>query len=72
MHAITSGIEFDPANASANLRKHGVGFADAEQALRDPHALTIEDPDAEAEPRFVTMGMDGAARLLIVVWSPRG
>lgn len=32
----------------------------------------MEDPDAEAEPRFVTMGMDGAARLLIVVWSPRG
>lgn len=29
------------------VRKHGVGFAHAEQVLRDPNALTLEDPDAE-------------------------
>ena len=42
-------IEFDPAKAKANLRKHGVSFAHAEQALRDPMALTIEDPDTVDE-----------------------
>jgi len=31
--------------ARANLHKHRVSFADAEQALRDPFAVTIDDPD---------------------------
>ena len=49
-------IEFDPAKANANLRKHSVSFAHAEQALRDPMALTIEDPDSRDEQRFITVG----------------
>ena len=44
--------------ATANLRKHKVSFAHAEQALRDPRALTIEDPDSIDEQRLVTLGMD--------------
>jgi uncharacterized protein len=27
-------MEFDPAKARSNIRKHGVSFAHAEQALR--------------------------------------
>ncbi|MFT3720566.1 BrnT family toxin [Pseudorhodoferax sp.] len=65
-------IEFDPAKARSNLHKHKVGFAHAEQALRDPMALTIEDPDAEGEQRFVTLGMDALGRVLVVVHTPRG
>lgn len=65
-------IEFDPDKAHANLRKHGVGFAHAEQALRDPSALTVEDPDAVGEQRFVTLGMDALGRLIVVVHSQRG
>ena len=65
-------IEFDPSKAASNVRKHGVSFADAEQALRDPLAVTIEDPDAEGEQRFVTMGMDSLGRVLVVVHTPRG
>ena len=41
-------IEFDPVKARTNLRKHGVSFAHAEQALLDPMAFTIEDPIPEA------------------------
>lgn len=59
-------IEFDPAKARANLRKHGVGFAHAEQALRDPMALTIEDPDSRGEQRLVTLGSDALGRVLVV------
>jgi len=51
-------IEFDPSKAKANLAKHRVSFSHAEQALRDPLPVTIEDPDAEGERRFVTLGMD--------------
>ncbi|SBT06707.1 conserved hypothetical protein [Candidatus Accumulibacter aalborgensis] len=64
-------IEFDPAKAKSNLAKHKVSFAHAEQALRDPMAVTIEDPDAEGEQRFVTLGMDALGRVLVVVHSPR-
>ena len=64
-------IEFDPAKAKANLRKHGVSFAHAEQALRDPMALTIEDPDSRNELRFVTVGADALGRVLVVVHTQR-
>ena len=65
-------IEFDPAKAEANLRKHGVSFAHAEQALRDPNALTLEDPDAEDERRCVTLGIDALGRTLVTIHTPRG
>ena len=65
-------IEFDPAKARANLTKHRVSFADAEQALRDEMAVTIEDPDAEGEKRFLTLGMDSLGRVLVVVHTPPG
>jgi uncharacterized DUF497 family protein len=59
-------IKFDPDKAAANLRKHGVSFAHAETALRDPNALTIEDPGAEGEYRLVTLSMDALGRVLVV------
>jgi uncharacterized protein len=72
MHNGRVEIEFDPSNAKSNLAKHRVSFAHAEQALRDPFAVTIEDPDAEGERRFVTLGMDALGRILIMVHTPRG
>ena len=72
MHTSCVDIEFDPAKAQSNLRKHKVSFAHAEQALRDPMAFTVEDPDAEGEQRFVTLGMDALGRILVVVHTPRG
>ena len=33
--------------------------------------MEIEDPDAEGEPRFVTLGMDALGRTLAVVYTPR-
>ncbi|XRD91084.1 BrnT family toxin [Dyella nitratireducens] len=64
-------LEFDPAKAAANFRKHGISFAHAEQALRDPSAITIEDPDALGEQRFVSLGMDALGRILVIVHSQR-
>lgn len=71
MHTKPVAIEYDPDKAAANLRKHGVSFADAEQAMRDPHAATMEDPDAEGESRFVTLGMDALGRVLVIAWTLR-
>ena len=71
MHNEGVEFEFDPAKAEANLRKHGVSFAHAEQALRDPLAATIEDPDVIGEQRFVSLGMDALGRVLVVVHTQR-
>ena len=65
-------IEFDPGKAKANLRKHGVSFAHAEQALRDPLAFTVEDPDFRGEQRFVALGVDALGRVLVVIHTQRG
>ena len=64
-------FEFDPAKARSNLQKHGVSFAHAEQALYDEQAVTIEDPDALGEQRFLTLGMDSLGRVLVVCHTQR-
>jgi len=65
-------FEFDPVKARTNLRRHGVSFAHAEQALRDPMAVTIEEPDSRAEQRFVTLRADALGRVLVVIHTQRG
>ena len=56
-------VEWDPAKALANLRKHGVRFVDAVDALEDDAAITIGE-DHESEDRWVTIGMDSLARIM--------
>jgi hypothetical protein len=62
--------EWAPAKAEANLKKHGVAFADAALALEDPLARTIPDPDAVGESRLICMGVDPTGRLLVTVFAP--
>jgi uncharacterized DUF497 family protein len=63
---------YDAAKATANLRKHGVSFGDAQAVLQDPLALTIEDPDAQAEQRYVAIGLGSSGEFLVVVYAERG
>lgn len=64
-------FEWGPAKARANLRAHGVGFAEAVTVLDDDFALTRDDPDADDEPRFVTLGLSDVGNLLVVVYTYR-
>jgi uncharacterized DUF497 family protein len=64
--------EWDPVKAKANFRKHLVSFADAAVALEDPRALTVTDPDASGEQRFVSLGADPNGRVLVNIYTPRG
>ena len=64
-------IQYDPEKAAANLRLHDVSFADAERVLYDPLAVTIEDPDAVGERRFVKIGLGNSGQLLLVVYTER-
>jgi uncharacterized DUF497 family protein len=63
-------FEWDPEKADRNQRKHGVDFADAVLALFDPLAITILD-DEYCESRYITMGVDGLGRLLVLVYTMR-
>jgi uncharacterized DUF497 family protein len=64
--------QWDPAKATANVKKHGVEFADAVGVFDDPGALTIEDPDSEEEQRFLAIGLDVLGRLIVVAFTYRG
>ena len=63
--------EWDPKKADANRKDHSVSFADAMSVFEDDFALTREDPDAEDEQRFVTLGMDATGTVLVVVYTYR-
>jgi uncharacterized DUF497 family protein len=63
---------WDPDKAEANLEKHGIRFSDAELVLYDPHAVTIEDSAAQGEQRHISIGLDAAGRVLVVVYTYRG
>ena len=64
--------QWDPAKATANLKKHAVEFADAVGVFDDPGAITIEDPDAEGEQRLLAIGLDVLGRLIVVAFTYRG
>jgi uncharacterized protein len=64
-------FEWDPPKAEANLRAHGVSFAEAITVLEDDFALTREDPAAPDEPRFVTLGLSNLGNLLVMVYTYR-
>ena len=64
-------IDRHPEKARANLEKHGVRFSDAEVALFDSNAITVEDETSEGERRYVSIGLDALGRILVVVFSDR-
>ena len=63
--------EWDAPKSHANLAKHGIDFADAVAVFEDDLALTSPDSESRGEPRFVTLGIDGFGRLLVVVYTER-
>jgi uncharacterized protein len=64
-------FEWDPDKAASNLRKHGIRFAEAVTVLEDQAALSMPD-DSSDEERFVAVGMDSRARILVMVYAVRG
>ena len=72
MHNVHTFVLWDPVKAKENLLRHGIRFSEAEGVLYDPMALTREDERSEGERRFVSIGMDHLARIVVVVFSPRG
>jgi uncharacterized DUF497 family protein len=65
-------FEWDPEKAAGNLKKHGVGFAEAMTVFADPLEVTIPDPDhSEGETRFLSIGSSDEERLVVVAYTER-
>lgn len=60
-------IEWDPAKAAANIKKHGVSFEEARSVFYDEFAVQFFDGDHSSdEERCLMLGMSTEARLLLV------
>jgi uncharacterized protein len=65
--------EWDLDKATANARKHGVSFDEAQTVFLDPFAETFDDPDHSVdERRFITIGMSTQQQLLFVAHADSG
>ena len=64
-------ITHDPDKNKVNRKKHQIDLTEVEGVFYDGRAITVEDRD-HAEERFVTLGMDGIGRLLVVAYHYRG
>ena len=63
---------WDPAKATANLRKHGTSFDEAATVFRDPLATVLPDPThSRQEQRLLIIGHSAAGRLLLVAFAER-
>jgi len=71
LYTISVRFEWDLPKARANLRVHGVSFAEAATVLEDNFALTRDDPDDVDEQRFVSLGLSDLGNLLVVVYTYR-
>ncbi len=67
------GFEWDNEKATANFRKHRVGFDEATTIFSDPLSITIHNPDHSAnEQRYIDIGSSDKGRVLVVVYTERG
>jgi uncharacterized protein len=71
MYILTMNVIWDPKKAEINFNKHKIHFSDAEVALYDPFAMTMEEQVVENELRFVTVGSDAVGRIIALVYSYR-
>lgn len=66
-------FKWDSAKATANFRKHGVSFEEAQTIFYDEFAVQFFDEEHSGEEdRFLLLGMSTGARLLLVCHCERG
>ncbi|MHB1359980.1 MAG: BrnT family toxin [Rhodocyclaceae bacterium] len=65
-------FEWDSAKATANIKKHGVSFEEAQSAFHDEFAIQFFDDDHSSdEERFLLLGMSTGSSLLLVAHCER-
>lgn len=64
-------FEWDSQKARENLKKHGIAFETACEALLDPFVRTVNDEGERGEARENAIGLTTAWQLLYVVFTVR-
>ncbi len=65
-------FEWSKEKAASNLKKHGVGFEEAETFWQDFFYIELyDDEHSAAENRFLIVGESKQSRLLIVSYTER-
>jgi hypothetical protein len=60
-------FEWDIKKNKENRKKHGVSFSEAEEVFEDPFHISVLDRRFDyLEERWITMGLSGRDRLLVV------
>jgi uncharacterized DUF497 family protein len=60
-------FEWDSAKATANIKKHGVSFEEAQSVFYDEFAVQFFDEEhSTGEERFLLLGMSTGEHLLLV------
>lgn len=60
-------FEWNSRKESANVKKHGVSFAEAQSVFYDENAIQFYDPDhSDAEDRFILLGASYKLNTLVV------
>lgn len=61
-------FEWNEGKAKSNLRKHKIGFEEAEAIFNDPFVVTFADEfHSLEEERFISLGLSNVNRILLVV-----
>lgn len=61
-------FEWDDGKSSANVRKHGIDFADVPQIFSSPMLVDLDDREHYGEERWVGIGWLRDV-LVVVVWT---
>ena len=65
--AVNYNFEWDPNKADINKDQHGINFEEGSTVFLDQNALSIFDTGhSETEDRWITMGLSGKGRVLVV------
>lgn len=65
-------FEWDENKNQANIKKHGINFADAIYVFSDPFALNIPDNEhSENEERWIILGKNLQSSILLIVHTYR-
>lgn len=59
--------KWDPKKQQANLKKHGISFEDAKEALNCGLVIALKEDSDSGEERYVYLGMCKKLNVLVVV-----
>jgi uncharacterized protein len=70
-YIVSMQFEWDQRKNSANIRKHGLDFADAWQTFTKPMLIALDDREDYGEDRWIGIGIL-ESRVVVIVYTEPG